>query len=349
MLVDSAFSAGSSVLVNSLYLSNCALYLVAVSWRPAEPIRRLPLVLIAIVIAMIITSQPATVVAPILLVVWVTFLPVVLSVKLAWFAFVLINSLFVIITVLYKSNVASMLNSLSFVGFQLFSMSNTLLLQKESLQRIALEQTNLELAAAQQLLKEKAKTEERHRIYRDLHDSVGHQLTALSLNIEHARHQPPSDLIQFLDQTKQGISAAMTELRSLARLSREQTNVSLTDTVASLITPLANIQFKAEQAISVNDTHLAQQLIFVLKEGISNAIRHGSANTLQLQLETEAEQSCLRLIDNGTGFKAAPKGTGLNGMQERLSTFKGHVELCHHKGGGTALCIYLPRHYFHTS
>lgn len=80
--------------------------------------------------------------------------------------------------------------------------------------------------------------------------------------------------------------------------------------------------------------------MLVLQEGISNAVRHGKANTLWLSMSQEDKMLRLILRDNGRGRSSASiPGSGLKGMSERLAPFNGKVELILsglNKQGGSA-------------
>ena len=81
-----------------------------------------------------------------------------------------------------------------------------------------------------------------------------------------------------------------------------------------------------EGSLRLESVVLAEQLVLCLQEGISNAVRHGRATQLALQLNQQDELIMLSLTDNGRGLtgKFQP-GAGLIGMGERLSRYQGKL------------------------
>jgi len=202
---------------------------------------------------------------------------------------------------------------------------------------------NQELLAARFMLKESSQRKERLRISRDLHDVIGHQLTALALNLEVSRHKVPDEFKPLLAQNLAHAKNLLSDVREVVKEMRSEEQFNLVDKLASLIEQLPECQFKVESSPEINALSLKQQLMFCLQEGVSNAIRHGKANQFTLSAEKKDKQLSLYLSDNGvvkpteqsttqSGSSSENKleqqlGSGLIGMQERLADFQGIVEL----------------------
>ncbi|MEI8600503.1 ATP-binding protein [Shewanella sp. PP-Sp27a-2] len=126
------------------------------------------------------------------------------------------------------------------------------------------------------------------------------------------------------------------------------------------MTRLPSVTLTCKTMKPLQSAELTQALLLVLQEGISNAVRHGKANQLQLSMEDSQSALVLQLSDNGVGLTrvaarnaSAKSGTGLNGtgqfgtglggMQERLQPFNGKVQLrANDSAPGCQLTLTLP-------
>jgi signal transduction histidine kinase len=206
---------------------------------------------------------------------------------------------------------------------------------------------NQELLAARFMLKESSQRKERLRISRDLHDVIGHQLTALALNLEVSRHKVPDEFKPLLAQNLTQAKTLLSDVREVVKEMRSEEQFDLVEKLSDLIDQLPECQLKVESSPDINALSLKQQLMFCLQEGISNAIRHGKANKFTLLAEKKDKRLNLYLADNGvskptTQSATQPEilskeqlGSGLIGMQERLADFQGIVELIQTPAGCT--------------
>ncbi len=206
---------------------------------------------------------------------------------------------------------------------------------------------NQELLAARFMLKESSQRKERLRISRDLHDVIGHQLTALALNLEVSRHKVPDEFKPLLAQNLMQAKTLLSDVREVVKEMRSEEQFDLVEKLSDLIEQLPECELKVESSPEINALSLKQQLMFCLQEGVSNAIRHGKANQFTLSAEKKDKQLSLYLANNGLAkptIQSATQselltqkqlGSGLIGMQERLADFQGVVELIHTPAGCT--------------
>lgn len=226
------------------------------------------------------------------------------------------------------------LHSLFLFGLlEIFAYSAMDIMINAQKDRQKLAEINQELLATRFMLKESTQRKERLRISRDLHDVIGHQLTALALNLEVSSHKVPDEFKSMLQQNLQQAKTLLSDVREVVKEMRTQEQFDLVATIQNLVEQLPNCQLSVQNIVAINSLSLKQQLVFCLQEGISNALRHGKANKLILtfkQLDSKIEIS---LKDNGQGKAAIAFGNGLKGMQERLADFKGEVALFTTKDG----------------
>jgi signal transduction histidine kinase len=216
---------------------------------------------------------------------------------------------------------------LIFLFFQLFGYSTIEIMIRAQQDREKLAQINQELLATRFMLKESSQRKERLRISRDLHDVIGHQLTALSLNLEVSSHKVPNEFKPMLRDNLQQAKNLLSDVREVVKEMRNEEEFDLIATLNGLIAQLPNCQLDVINYESIKSLYLKQQLAFCLQEGISNALRHGKADKVTLDFETIEDKLHITLQDNGKCEGEFLFGNGLTGMQERLAEFKGTIEL----------------------
>lgn len=209
-----------------------------------------------------------------------------------------------------------------------FSAIETILREEKAKEELAA--INQELLATRFMLKASSQKQERLRISRDLHDVIGHQLTALSLNLEVAKHKVPEEFKSLLQDNLQQAKGLLTDVRQVVKEMRDEEQFDLISSLESLIKQLPNCQLKVKSFPEINSLRLKQQLMFCLQEAISNALRHGKADQFVFTCKKIEMNLIIELSDNGTAINTNNSGSfgnGLIGMRERLANFDGEVEL----------------------
>ncbi len=202
------------------------------------------------------------------------------------------------------------------------------------------------LRLAHEEIERLAKVAERERIARDLHDVLGHTLSVIVLKSELA-----SKLIeQNMDRARAEISEveqiardALAEVRHAIRGYRAG---SLAEEFArarsTLETAGIRAEFETRQArASVPKLSAAQEtvLALVVREAITNVVRHSSAGICRILLEQDARHYRIQIEDDGRGG-AAEEGNGLRGMRERVEALYGNMT--RESSRGTRLTITIP-------
>jgi len=221
---------------------------------------------------------------------------------------------------------------------QVFGFSAIETVLREEKAKVELSAINQELLATRFMLKASSQKQERLRISRDLHDVIGHQLTALSLNLEVAKHKVPQEFKPLLDDNLQLAKTLLTDVRQVVKEMRDEEQIDLVSSLENLINQLPNCELTVKSSIDINSLQLKQQLMFCLQEGVSNALRHGKANLFTFSSEKTNSDLLIELSDNGSANKGRSDtsfGSGLAGMKERLSDFTGEVSLINNEKGCT--------------
>ncbi|OKL53882.1 hypothetical protein BSZ39_06975 [Bowdeniella nasicola] len=183
-----------------------------------------------------------------------------------------------------------------------------------------------QLAAAQEKLAETTRATERLRISRDLHDRVGHQLSALALNLEAASHlsggTPAHDIVE---QSRLLAKQALTEIRGVVTQLRDDapdTFLARLRTFADRI-PSPEVRIDAG-ALSVPE-QVTGDLVLATQEAITNAVRHANASHIIVRIRDVGDVISVRVSDDGVGVCQLAVGNGLRGMVERISARSGTV------------------------
>ncbi len=205
---------------------------------------------------------------------------------------------------------------------------------------------NSELRATRALLAESTRIAERMRIARELHDLIGHHLTALSLNLEVASHltndKAAAEHVRKAQATAKHLLA---DVREAVSELRQDDAIDLTQAVRSLIegVPGLDVHVQTPPRFSVEDPRRAQVLLRCAQEIITNTARHAGARNLWLHFAyAEGGMLGLHARDDGRGAANYAPGNGMRGMRERLAEFGGSVMVDTGAMQGFALTVRLP-------
>ena len=239
----------------------------------------------------------------------------------------------------------ALLQSALYVGFSSFTFVTSLVAKEQADAREEQRRLNAELRATRALLAESSKMAERGRISRELHDLVGHHLTALSLNLEVASHLVTDKAQEHVRQAQMLAKLLLSDVREVVSQLRAEDEIDLTRALRTLIEgiPLPTIHLDVPPRFGVDDPRRAQVLLRCAQETITNTIRHARARNLWLRFEHNAEgELVMHARDDGQGASNLKPGNGLTGMQQRLAQFGGRLAIDTGKGAGFTLDAWLP-------
>lgn len=211
--------------------------------------------------------------------------------------------------------------------------------------REAQRRLNTELRATRALLAESTRIAERMRIARDLHDLIGHHLTALSLNLEVASHLANDASIEHVRKAQSTAKHLLADVRGVVSELRQDDAIDLTQALRSLTDnlPGLTVHVVMPPRFSVEDPRRAQVLLRCAQEIITNTVKHAGARNLWLNFAYANENLLgLHARDDGRGAEQVAPGNGLSGMRERLAEFGGSVTLDIGTSRGFALTVRLP-------
>lgn len=240
---------------------------------------------------------------------------------------------------------SAILQSMIYVGFCAFSFITGLVARQQTEAREEQRRLNAELRATRALLAESVRVNERTRISRELHDLLGHHLTALSLNLEVAGHLTEGKAAGHVRQAHTLAKLLLTDVREAVSTMREDAAALH---VATALKPLAEnvpnmvIQMEVPDDLVVADPERAHVLLRSVQEIITNAVRHSGASRLDIRLWRDHGTLILHARDDGRGVELLAPGNGLRGLSERLKQYQGSVVVDTAPGDGFALQLRLP-------
>jgi len=240
--------------------------------------------------------------------------------------------------------VFAVLQAVMYMGYSSFTFITGLVAKQQAQAREEQRRLNAELRATRALLAESSRMSERLRISRELHDLLGHHLTALSLNLEVAGHLTEGKAQEHVRQSHTLAKLLLTDVREAVSEMREERGIDLTNAMRVLAegVPALDVQLDLPELLEVDDPEVAQVLLRCAQEIITNTVRHAGATQLSLSLSQGQEGLRLQARDDGRGAAGATPGNGLRGMRERLSACGGRVDIITAPGQGFALDVRIP-------
>jgi signal transduction histidine kinase len=182
---------------------------------------------------------------------------------------------------------------------------------------------------------------ERNRVARDIHDGLGHHLTAVSVLLEKAsafRDRDPEVADRAVADARESARRALEDVRTSVRALREP--FRLGESLAGLTRGLGvSVDCTGDESRYAPGTLLA--LYRAAQEGITNAMRHAQGSDVRVTLHCGPREARLVVADDGPGFPPEREGFGLNGLRERIAQAGGSVEVV--GDSGTRLTVVVPR------
>ncbi|TWI07326.1 sensor histidine kinase [Aerolutibacter ruishenii] len=238
----------------------------------------------------------------------------------------------------------AIMQSVLYAGFCVFVFITSLVARQQAEAREDQRRLNAELRATRLLLAESARINERTRISRELHDLLGHHLTALSLNLEVAGHLSEGRAKEHVQQAHTLARLLLTDVREAVSTLREGGAIDLSAALRPLAenVPALDIHMDIESPLTLDDPERAHVLLRCTQEIITNTVRHSGAH--HLWIEARRDDGCVQIKarDDGRGTDALVAGNGLRGMRERLAQYGGTIEIETRPGAGFRLDLRLP-------
>ncbi|WP_433372896.1 sensor histidine kinase [Actinoplanes sp. CA-142083] len=235
-----------------------------------------------------------------------------------------------------------------FIGMVL-SVVTAAVADQQQRSRLRAERLVGELQTSQRRVAELSAATERNRLARDIHDSVGHHLTVISVQLAKAeafRQREPGVADRAVGDARRATGRALQEVRDSVGALRAA-SFSLTTAVAALAEGLDDTGFRISLELGGSEAghHPGglEALYRVAQEALTNARRHAGADRVRVTLRF-GEAATLEVADNGRGFAVGEMaaGSGVPGMRERMAALGGTLLIDSAPGLGTRLTASVP-------
>ena len=223
-------------------------------------------------------------------------------------------------------------NTFALAGLQAFAVLAAHLMRRASEAHAELALANRELLATRELAIHGSRAAERLHIARELHDVLGHHLSALSLNLEAAalvRGAAARKESDALDTARDLTRTTLSEVRSVVSRLRKDDATDLSSALAALVAaiPHPKIHLHVPANLPPVDAERALAILRCAQECVTNAIRHSGAKNLWIELVPRDGGLDLSVRDDGQGAAALAEGNGFAGMRERLVALQGRLSV----------------------
>jgi signal transduction histidine kinase len=250
--------------------------------------------------------------------------------------------------------IGSVMAAIAFINYALFPSQFTELLAAGDLLFLGAVFALL-FGAVQEISREEAAMirsavlEERRRVARDLHDGVAQELAFIASQTRWFLREPENlqPLPEILDAVERALDESRSAIAALGRPVDESLDLALGHAALDVAGRVgARVHLELDDHIEV-PPDWRDALLRITREAIGNAVRHGQARTINLQLRnSNADGVRLRVSDDGEGFDVSaprsPQSFGLTSMRERTESLGGEFTIASTPGAGTTVEVSLP-------
>ena len=231
-------------------------------------------------------------------------------------------------------------------------MVGTLVTEHRSREKLAM--VNRRLRRYSLMIEDQAALQERNRIAREIHDSLGHSLTAQSIHLENVSvwyERDPHKAQTHLQTARTLGKDALQNIRQAVATLRQQPlkGKSLSEALQDLISEFEHtLKITVKTKIIIAEplpSEIAIALYRLIQESLTNIAKHAQASTVWVELTENSVNLALKIQDDGQGFDVATnrRGFGLTSMRERTEALSGKFEIQSQPDAGCQLSILIPR------
>ena len=275
----------------------------------------------------VLLTAPGMGLLPVLLVITAAVSVYITPLRVGFVVIGLNTAVLAVVLVLQHRGMADAVTSIGFyLLIQVATMLSSATLVREQRLRRELSQAHVDLRAASALLSESARTAERLRISRDLHDLIGHQLTVLTLELEAAKHREGERAREHVDRANQVARDLLADVRQTVSELRTASS-DLSEALRQVVRDLPDLEVSVDVAPGVQvDEEQAAALVRAVQEIATNTLRHADARELWIEVAARPPGVVLTAVDDGRGYRELVPGNGLRGLAERFEALGGGVQ-----------------------
>ena len=287
-------------------------------------------ILLALVVAIFMVSWRVPVdVYFIYTIIWAAYAPFYLPRKQCWLLLIAINLAWYVIRVNFWNDPDPLIETLLVATFHVFAMLSATAAKESAEANEKTQQLNRELLATQHLLGEASRESERTRIARDLHDLLGHHLTALTINLQVAGRITEGEAKEKIDECHALSKLLLNDVREAVTTLRDMPVVNLRELLEITVRDIPRLQISLEMddELQLDDVNTAEVMLRLVQEAITNTLKHSNARVVKIHVYRQQDQIVLDYTDNGGGCEQLLPGNGLKGMRERVERLGGELRV----------------------
>jgi len=198
-------------------------------------------------------------------------------------------------------------------------------------------------------IKELTITKERNRVAQEIHDTLGHSLIALNMNLDVAHKMLDIDNIKtkkLINKSQILTKECMNNLRDAVYTLKEDNNtlIKLIQKMADNIesTGTVKIDINIDEEVEGMKAEYNRIIYTTIKEGITNSIKHGQSDRININVGLNKDNVRISIEDNGLGCESLVKSNGLLGIEDRISEIGGLINYDFSVSKGFKIEICLP-------
>ncbi|MCK6211715.1 sensor histidine kinase [Georgenia sp. EYE_87] len=236
---------------------------------------------------------------------------------------------------------AMVFTTTAYAAFQAFAALVVAGTRREAAARAELAAAHADLRAATALLASSSRSAERLRIARDLHDVIGHQLTALALELEVASHRTDGEGREHVLRARGIAKDLLADVRRTVGDLRDAP-AGLEATLRAVVdVPGLAVDLTVDEQVPLDESRRIG-VVRAVQEIVTNTVRHASATTLTIDVVSDDDGLVLRAGDDGVGAARVERGNGLSGMAERFEELGGELTVESAPGAGFRVLAQVP-------
>ena len=230
------------------------------------------------------------------------------------------------------------------LGFQSFALMAAAIAKSESRGREDQARINAELVSTRELLRETSKASERARIARDLHYTLGHNLTALCLHLEAALHHPPEQAFSIIEKALSAARGLLDDVRNVVAGLHDREPIDLMKAFASLQqnVPRIALHIQIPQNLTITDSARAHAILRCVQEITTNTLKHSDSRNLWIDVYVKDGAVDIDARDDGMISRPSQTGIGISTMRRRLEELGGGLTIDPAPERGFHLRAWLP-------
>lgn len=244
-----------------------------------------------------------------------------------------------------KTSVSNGKRIISYI-FIFYNVTEYVNFNKElSAKNLELSEANNRLEKMNAIEKSLAVERERTRIAQELHDSIGHRLVSIMTLLKLSQINTESSQ-ENIAKALNSAELLLGDVRNCVAGIRTFSEINIVKRINDLIEEKKAMCECIELTVIGEDTDrhsFAGDIIFsIVREAVTNSIRHGKANRIDVILKFSDESIRIYIIDNGIGCDKIVADYGLNGMKAKVNSTGGIIEFTSFSGGGFSVKAYIP-------